>query len=252
MNSEPLPCVAFKAALTRGSFTLDATFDTSPGITALFGPSGSGKTTILHLIAGLLRPDRGKISLERRVLSDTDDGIFVPKHKRRIGLVYQDAQLFPHMSVGQNLRFARWFAANATEKLSLDAVCQTLGISHLLERRPPGLSGGERQRAALARALLSNPQLLLMDEPLAGLDADRRQDIIPLISRTRDEFGIPTLYVTHNVDEVRALADNIILLNAGRVTARGPAGAMERLLSAPPASAVPAGAPYASTAARTL
>ncbi len=248
MNRDRPPSVEFAAVLNRGAFTLDAVFEVPPGITALFGPSGSGKTTVLHLIAGLLRPNSGKIAVERRVLTDTQSGIFVPKHRRRVGLVYQDAQLFPHMSVAQNLRFSRWFASDAPEALSFDMVCRTLGIGHLLARRPPGLSGGERQRVALARALLSNPQLLLMDEPLAGLDADLRRDIIPLIARMRDELGIPVVYVTHNLDEVRALADEVVMLSAGKVTARGIAANLERLVSAQLASPSPGRVPSASAA----
>lgn len=221
MNSSAAQTLDFSAKLSRGTFTLDATFATTGGITALFGPSGSGKTTILHLIAGLMRPDTGRIALGTRTLVDTNAGIFAPRHKRRTGLVFQDAQLFPHMSVAHNLQFGRWFAPRDAAHVAFDTVTGILGISALLDRRPPGLSGGERQRVALARALLANPQILLMDEPLVGLERDRRGEILPLIARMRDEFAIPIVYVTHAADEVEALADQVIMLEAGRVRAAG-------------------------------
>lgn len=220
--------IAFDARLKRGAFELNAAFETDGGITALFGPSGSGKTTILHLIAGLVRPNQGRIALGSRVLTDTASSTFVPKHQRHIGLVFQDAQLFPHLSVEHNLRFGRWFSKAGARQLPIDAVVGALGIGHLLKRRPPGLSGGERQRVALARALLAAPELLLLDEPLAGLDAGRQQEILPLIELVRDEFLVPILYVTHSADEVRRLANNVIRLDAGSVVAAGIPGEVLR------------------------
>ena len=151
----------FDAELTLGTFQLDARFLAGPGVTSLFGPSGSGKTTIINLLAGLLRPERGKISLSGLPLVDTTEHIFVPKHKRRIGLVYQDAQLFPHLNVRQNLMFGRWFAGGKDQHVPVDAVIEALGIGGLMNRRPAGLSGGEKQRVALARALLVLTQTLV-------------------------------------------------------------------------------------------
>jgi molybdate transport system ATP-binding protein len=215
------PVLGFSAEAKFGTFHLAARFEAGDGVTALFGPSGSGKTTILNLIAGLTRPNRGTISLNGSPLVDTDRAVFVPKHKRRMGLVYQDAQLFPHLTVGQNLEFGRWFAPLGSDSLAVDAVVETLGISSLLDRRPARLSGGEKQRVALARALLSAPKLLLMDEPLSGLDHDRKQEIMLLIERTRDQFRVPIIYVSHAQDEVRRLAVKVVVLNEGKVTACG-------------------------------
>lgn len=211
----------FDCALTRGDFKLDAAFDAEPGITALFGPSGSGKSTILSLIAGLVQPARGVIALGDRTLTDTEKGIAVAKHQRRAGLVFQDAQLFPHMTVAQNLKFAQYFAATARNGITQDAVIAVLGLGHLLSRRPPGLSGGEKQRVALARALLSGPDVLLLDEPLASLDAARRDEILPLIERMRDEFAVPIVYVSHSAREVVRLANHVVRLDHGRVVWTG-------------------------------
>ena len=213
--------IEFQAELARAEFKLDTAFAAGSGITALFGPSGSGKSTIIHLMAGLIRPSRGRIAVGGRVLLDTEKRIFVPSHKRRVGLVFQDAQLFPHMTVGQNLAFGRWFAAKERQGVSSASVVDALGIGTLLGRRPPGLSGGERQRVALARALLAVPELLLMDEPLGGLDQDRKNEILPLIERVRDEFHIPIVYVTHDPSEVARLASVVVMLKAGRVEAVG-------------------------------
>lgn len=213
--------ISFDCELQRGDFALDAAFTADRGITALFGPSGSGKSTILALIAGLLQPSRGKITLDDRILTDTATRVFVAKHKRRSGLVFQDAQLFPHMTVEQNLKFGRWFAPKSETQLALPAVADVLGLGPLLKRRPPGLSGGEKQRVALGRALLSNPQVLLLDEPLASLDAALRDEILPLIERMRDQFKIPTIYVTHAPEEVLRLASRVIKIEKGRVVWSG-------------------------------
>jgi molybdate transport system ATP-binding protein len=226
--------IEFDADMTKGAFTLAGQFEAGGGITALFGPSGAGKTTVLNLIAGLAKPDRGRISVAGQVLVDTEIGIFVPPHKRRVGFVFQDAQLFPHLTVGQNLQFGRWFAPKGEQVLASKTVIAALGIGHLMARRPVRLSGGEKQRVALARALLSSPRLLLMDEPLAGLDEARKDDILPLIETVRDEFRIPMLYVTHAAEEVRRLASHVILLRDGRVQASGaPADVLRQSTSEP-------------------
>lgn len=209
----------------RGDFTLDVSFESDSPLTALFGPSGSGKTSVLNLIAGVQRPDKGRIAVAGHVLTDTGARIFVPPHRRRVGFVFQDAQLFPHLTVEQNIRFGQWFTRQEESALPMDIVVGVLGIGALLKRRPATLSGGERHRVALARALLSSPRILLMDEPLSGLDDARRDEIMTLIERVRDEFPVPIVYVTHNVDEVRRLASRVIRIVAGRVTTVGtPAG----------------------------
>lgn len=207
--------------LDRGAFALHAAFTADRGITAIFGPSGSGKSTLLALVAGLLRPTTGRIAVNGRVLVDTAQTIWIPKHKRRVGIVFQDAQLFPHMTISQNLNFGRWFASADKLMVSRDVVIEILGIAHLMARRPPSLSGGERQRVALARALLSGPEILLLDEPLASLDARRREEILPLIERMRDEFDIPMLYVTHDLGEVKRLAARVVVIEGGRVVSTG-------------------------------
>lgn len=208
--------IQFDCELTRGDFTLNAAFAAQSGITALFGPSGSGKSTILALIAGLVQPRHGVITVGSRVLTDTGKGISIAKHQRRVGLVFQDSQLFPHMTVVQNLKFAQYFATASRQGITLDSVAAVLGLADLLRRRPPGLSGGEKQRVALARALLSGPDVLLLDEPLASLDAARRDEILSLIERMRDEFAVPILYVSHSAGEVLRLANHVVKLDRGR------------------------------------
>jgi len=217
--------IRFKAAATLGAFTLDATFESDARVLALFGRSGAGKSVTIALIAGLMRPDQGQITVDGRVLVDTEANIFVPKHARRMGVVYQDARLFPHMTVRQNLMFGRWFAGeahrSAPQRVGFDAVVDTLGIGHLLARRPGRLSGGERQRVAIGRALLSSPRLLLMDEPLAALDDERKREVLALIERLRDEFKVPIVYVSHAIEEVARLAARVVVLDGGRVVASG-------------------------------
>lgn len=206
-------------------FTLDVAFEAPPGVTALFGHSGAGKTTVVQAVAGLLRPDHGRIAADGAVLTDTGTATFLPPHLRRIGYVFQDARLFPHLTVRQNLLYGRWFAPRR-DGLPIDRVVAMLDIGPLLDRRPGGLSGGERQRVALGRAILSEPRLLLMDEPLAALDEARKAEILPYLERLRDEFRLPILYVSHSVAEVARLATTVILMEAGRVTAAGPAAAI--------------------------
>ena len=207
----------------REGFRLSARFSAAPGLTALFGRSGSGKTTLVDIVGGLIRPDRGKVAVDGQVLVDTESSLFVPKHRRRIGYVFQDSRLFPHLSVRRNLLYGRWFNRQAGgTSADLASVVDLLGIGHLLERRPASLSGGERQRVAIGRALLAHPQVLLMDEPLASLDEARRAEILPYIERLRDEAGVPILYVSHSVAEVARLATTVVILTEGRVTAVGP------------------------------
>ncbi|MDX5357984.1 MAG: molybdenum ABC transporter ATP-binding protein [Rhodobacterales bacterium] len=206
-------------------FDLDVAFQAPPGLTALFGRSGSGKTTIVNAVAGLLRPDQGRIVADGAVLLDTGAGVFVPPHRRRVGYVFQDARLFPHLTVRQNLMYGRWFAPRGPGA-DLAQIVEMLGIGPLLGRRPGALSGGERQRVALGRAILSNPRLLLMDEPLAALDEARKAEILPYLERLRDELRLPVLYVSHSAAEVARLATTVVLIGAGRVQASGPAGAI--------------------------
>lgn len=206
-----------------GTFELDASFTSEGGVTALFGRSGSGKTSMIRIIAGLLRPDEGQISLDGEVLADSGKRLFLPAHKRRFGYVFQEARLFPHLSVAQNLRYGRWFTTGKDTNANDDRIIDMLGISHLLQRRPNRLSGGEKQRVAIGRALLSSPRLLLMDEPLASLDEQRKAEIIPYLERLRDETKIPIVYVSHSIQEVARLADRVVVMKDGKVEAEGKA-----------------------------
>ena len=216
--------IGVDVALKLDAFDLDVAFENEAGITCLFGPSGAGKSMTISLIAGLARPDRGRIFLDGRTLVDTEAGIFVPPHRRRVGLVFQDARLFPHLTIKQNLLYGRMFASKSPKHVEFDEVVETLGIGALLRRRPASLSGGERQRVAIGRALLSAPAHLLMDEPLASLDIERKLEILPLIETLRDTFGIPIVYVSHAVEEVARLAARVVVLDKGRVIAAGPVG----------------------------
>lgn len=205
-------------------FTLDIDVTAPGGVTALFGRSGTGKSTVVNAVAGLLRPDRGRVVVGDRVLLDTDARQIIPPHRRRIGYVFQDARLFPHLTVRQNLTYGRFFAPRGGRDPAPDAaeVIELLGIDHLLSRRPGLLSGGEKQRVAIGRALLSNPQLLLMDEPLAALDEARKAEILPYLERLRDRTRIPVLLVSHSVAEVARLATTVVVLEGGRVRRAGP------------------------------
>ena len=208
---------------SQGEFALDAALVSDGRLTALFGPSGSGKTSLVNIIAGLVRPQSGHVRIDGETLLDTARGIDLPKHRRRIGYVFQEARLFPHLSVRQNLLFGHWFAPRGSRRSSdLATVLDLLGIGHLLKRTPSALSGGEKQRVAIGRALLSHPRLLLMDEPLAALDEARKSEILPYIERLRDEAGIPIVYVSHSVTEVARLATTVALVEGGRVKACGP------------------------------
>jgi molybdate transport system ATP-binding protein len=209
------------AARAFAGFALDACFTSSGRITALFGPSGAGKTTVVNLVAGLERADRGRIAVDDAVLFDGAVGIDLATHRRRIGYVFQDGRLFPHLSVRGNLIYGRRLTPRHERWGSFDGIVELLGIDGLLARRPAALSGGEKQRVAIGRALLMSPRLLLMDEPLAALDQARKEEILPYIERLRDEMRLPIVYVSHAIEEVARLADTIVLLAGGRVMATG-------------------------------
>jgi molybdate transport system ATP-binding protein len=205
-----------------GDFSLDFSLDAGKGITALFGKSGAGKSTIVNAVAGLLRPDEGYLEVDGETLMDTVHGIHVPPHQRRFGTVFQDARLFPHLSVAQNLDFGTRYAPRGAN-IPRGDVIELLGIGPLLSRAPTLLSGGEKQRVALGRALLSGPRMLLMDEPLASLDSSRKHEILPYLEHLRDgPLGLPILYVSHAMDEITRLADTLILLKSGRIAVQGP------------------------------
>jgi molybdate transport system ATP-binding protein len=204
-----------------GEFSLEAAFESQGRVTGLFGASGSGKTSLVNMIAGLLRPDRGTISLDGEPLDDTAKGVHMPAWRRRIGYVFQDARLFPHLDVEHNLDYGRRMNRLDDDPAQRARVTELLDIGHLLDRRPGKLSGGERQRVALGRALLSKPRLLLLDEPLGALDEGRRAEILPYLVRLRDEARIPMVYVSHDPAELRQLATQIVLLKDGRVTSFG-------------------------------
>jgi len=217
-----------------GGFLLDAAFTSERGVTALFGRSGSGKTSMIRIIAGLARPDEGRVILDGEALTETATGTFVPKHRRRFGYVFQEARLFPHLSVRANLSYGRWFTAKTVGGENFDRIVDLLGIEPLLERSPAKLSGGEKQRVAIGRALLFAPRLLLMDEPLAALDEARKAEILPYLERLRDQTEIPIIYVSHSIAEVARLANQVVVLSDGKVEATGPA---VDILSRPSAAA---------------
>jgi molybdate transport system ATP-binding protein len=204
-----------------GELALSATFENAGGIAALFGPSGAGKTSIISMVAGLLAPDRGRIVLDGEVLFDDKAHVNVPAWRRRIGVVFQEGRLFPHMSVRHNLDYGRWMSGLPAGAKAFAHVVDLLDIGPLLDRRPGKLSGGERQRVAVGRALLMQPRLLLLDEPLASLDAARKGDILPYLERLRDEASVPMIYVSHDPTEVKRIASRVVRLEAGRVTATG-------------------------------
>jgi len=226
----------------RNSFRLDVDL-TLPGsgVTALFGPSGSGKTTCLRAMAGLERAADGLFALGDTVWQDEARGHFVPTHKRALGMVFQEASLFPHLSVRGNMEFGQKRASTAGKHFALPAVADLLGIGHLLERMPAQLSGGERQRVAIARALRAAPRILLMDEPLAGLDLKRKLEILPYLERLHRELAIPVFYVSHASDEVARLADHLVLLDQGKAIASGPLNEVLSRIDLPTAFADDAG-----------
>jgi molybdate transport system ATP-binding protein len=210
------------AALSREDFELDVTIRVdAPGVVALFGRSGCGKTTLTNIVAGLLRATSASIEIDGEVLEDTATGRYVPAEHRGIGYVFQDARLFPHLNVEGNLRYGLQRARGRAVRTKFDTVVQLLGLESLLQRRPHQLSGGERQRVALGRAWLSQPRLLLLDEPFAALDAARREEVLPYLERLRDELSIPMIYVSHQFDEVLRLATHMVLMERGHALAQG-------------------------------
>jgi len=204
-----------------GEFALQASFTSEGRVTGLFGASGAGKTSLINIVAGLLTPDRGIVAIDGDVLDDTSTGLHVPPHRRRIGYVFQDARLFPHLDVRGNLDYGRRMNRLADDPAARKRVIDLLDIGELLDRRPGNLSGGERQRVAFGRALLSKPRLLLLDEPLGSLDEDRKLEILPYLVRLRDEARIPMVYVSHDAAELRQLATQIVMLRHGRIAAFG-------------------------------
>jgi len=204
-----------------GAFTLNASFASEGGATVLFGASGAGKTTVVNMIAGLMRPDRGRIALDGEPLFDDAMRIDLPAWRRRIGYVFQEGRLFPHLSVRHNLDYGRWMGGHEADATAFAHVVELLDIGALLDRRPGKLSGGERQRVAVGRALLIRPRLLLLDEPLASLDAGRKREIMPYLQRLRDEAKVPMVYVSHDAREVRDIASRVVRLDGGKVTATG-------------------------------
>jgi len=214
-----------------GEFSLQASFANEGRVTGLFGASGAGKTSLINMIAGLLRPDRGSIAVDDETLDDTTADVHVPAHRRRIGYVFQDARLFPHRDVRQNIDYGRRMNRLADDPAERARVTDLLDIGSLLDRRPGQLSGGERQRVALGRALLAQPRLLLLDEPLGSLDEERKVEILPYLVRLRDEANVPMVYVSHDAGEMRQLATQVVMLKRGRVIAFGGAEVLPPALS---------------------
>lgn len=215
--------IQVQARKTLGDFRLEVSFSApAKGVLALSGPSGSGKTTVINLIAGLLTPETGRIAVGRRVLFDSRRGINLPPHRRRVGYVFQEARLFPHLSVRGNLVYGMQRRRRDPRRVA--AVVELLGLGELLRRRPARLSGGEKQRVAIGRALLSGPGLLLLDEPLASLDQGRKEELIPYLAALAAEEELPIIYVSHAADEISRLAGHLVMLRSGRVAGQGAAG----------------------------
>jgi molybdate transport system ATP-binding protein len=204
-----------------GEFEIKVAFESTGSVTALFGSSGSGKTSIVNMVAGLIKPDRGRIALDDTVLFDSATRMNVPMHRRRVGYVFQEGRLFPHLSVAANLDYGRRMSRLPPDEAGQRRIVDLLDIGHLLDRRPGRLSGGERQRVAVGRALLMRPRLLILDEPLASLDAARKREILPYLVRLRDEAHMPMVYVSHQAGELRRIATTVVRLDGGRVMQTG-------------------------------
>jgi molybdate transport system ATP-binding protein len=222
-----------------GDFALDVAFEASKGITMLYGRSGSGKTTIVNALAGLLKPDHGRISMDGWVAFDSRSNFNLRPHQRRIGYIFQEGRLFPHLTVKDNLKYAERFAPAPAKTADHERIVEMLGIGHLLDRRPNRLSGGEKQRVAIGRALLSQPRLILADEPLAALDDTRKEEILPYFERLRDELQVPIVYVSHAASEVTRLASTMVVLEQGTLIRAGP---VSEVLSDPNVTPLGAGA----------
>ncbi len=233
----PESAIEARFRVDYGGFSLEVDLElVGRGVTAVFGPSGCGKTTLLRCVAGLMRASRGRLQVNGALWQDDAAGVWVPTHRRSLGVVFQEPSLFAHLSVRENLEFGMKRSPSASPQ-QFDAIVSLLDLRPLLERRPAKLSGGERQRVAIGRALLVRPSLLLMDEPLASLDQRRKAEILPYLERLRDDIEVPILYVTHSLDEVIRVADQLVLLNAGRVLASGPVGSTLTRLDLPTAEA---------------
>ncbi|HZO47945.1 MAG TPA: molybdenum ABC transporter ATP-binding protein [Xanthobacteraceae bacterium] len=204
-----------------GEFEIKVAFESQGSVTGLFGSSGSGKTSVVNMVAGLIKPDRGRIALDDTVLFDSTARVNVPMHRRRIGYVFQEGRLFPHLSVAANLDYGRRMSRLPHDDAEQRRIVDLLDIGHLLDRRPGRLSGGERQRVAVGRALLMRPRLLILDEPLASLDAARKREILPYLVRLRDEAHMPMVYVSHQAGELRRIATTVVRLDGGRVMQTG-------------------------------
>ncbi len=213
--------VIVNVELDRGDFKLDVNCELGSGITGVYGPSGAGKTTLLHLISGLIKPTSGRLVVNGNIFVDTDKGVFVPVHKRNIGVVFQEGRLFSHMSVAQNLKYGLKFKSKKSSEVSFDTVVEMLEIGHLLDREPSMLSGGERQRVAIGRTLLTSPQLLLLDEPFSAVDVGLRQQIIPYIRHIHKTLHIPTLIISHDLPDIQQLTDQLLLIKSGSVAGNG-------------------------------
>ena len=207
------------AHTSLGEFVLDAEFNSDSRVTAIFGPSGSGKTSVLNVIAGLLRPQRGRVVVDGTVLVDTTAGIFLPAYRRRIGYVFQESRLFPSLSVRGNLLYGRFFAARNDRYASVDEVIYLLDLGPLLRRGIQALSGGEKQRVAIGRALLASSRLLLLDEPLSSLDEKRKREVMPFLERLRDQARVPIVYVSHVASEIERLSGRVVSMSGGKVVA---------------------------------
>jgi molybdate transport system ATP-binding protein len=208
----------------QGAFKVDAAFVAEgTGITALFGRSGAGKTSVINMVAGLVRPDEGRIVVNGKTCFDSEKGLNVPPEKRRFGYIFQDARIFPHLSVKSNLIYGMNLVPRSERFVAFDQVVELLGLEHLLNRRPAKLSGGEKQRVAIGRSLLTSPRLMLMDEPLASLDDERKSEVLPFIATLPKEFDVPILYVSHSVDEILILADYLVIVDSGRAIVAGQA-----------------------------
>ena len=205
-----------------GKLQLDVAFKSDARVVALFGPSGAGKTSITNIIAGLVKPQFARIVIGGDVICDTERGVFLPPQSRRIGLVFQDTRLFPHLSVAQNLNYGSWFSKARLGSMERDKLVALLGLGNLLTRWPSQLSGGEKQRVAIGRAVLSNPRLLIMDEPLASLDGPRKDEILSYLESLRDALDLPIIYVSHSKDEIARLAGDVAVLEDGRLSSFGP------------------------------